>query len=504
MRRTFLLSAVVLTSACGGGGEGGDPDAAPEPSLMVSSTTGFMRVVAGESVVVPVSIDRSGGFTGEVAIELSGLPTGVASQAVVVPEGAGSASVIVQAVASAEQGGPTPVMVRASSPADSAIAHAIEIPLYVAGKPGDVDPSFGAAGFALYAGNAVPKAIAVDPQGRLVVAGGMGEKTQSALVIRFTISGELDASFDQDGAILGLGGTESFAYGLVVRPEGIDVLGFAVAGEYVLFVRRFDHTGRVDGGFGTGGDVVLASETSQTVLASRGAGLIAGFGPVLEAFDASGAPDASFDLPSPLPVAPFTFAADGEGRVVLGARSPDDLRIARLGLDGAVDEAFGTSGILHVPAPGEEDYDYRIPRVHLGSDGGGFASGWANEEPATDNWVPYLVKFTSAGMLDTSFSGDGYLHPEATGFVVDFVVDGAGRPVVLTDAYGSKLRAARLIRYRSNGSPDDDFGSGGVVVIEDDLPSAVVNTGLMTYEAGAERVIVCAPDGGIKCGRYWL
>jgi uncharacterized delta-60 repeat protein len=505
MRRLAVVVGLALVG-CGGDDDGGagDPDGGGDPdvpAIALSSSADRVRVLAGDSAVLPIEVERSGGFDGDVTVEVTGLPAGVAADPETIPGGAGNSSLTVEAVGSADQGGPTMVTIRAVASDDDSIEDTLELPVYVAGDPGQVDPSFGTAGTVEHdlGDSTLIQAIDLDPDGRLVVVG-QEEISDTGYVVRFTVEGELDDAFADGGEIIGLGGTISRANGVVARSNGIEVLIESVDGDdpVIHYVRRYDDAGEVDSGYGTGGDSLLAAGVS--VLAPRGEGVIAGYGTNAFALDEAGEPDADFDPDLPLP-AFATLAADDEGRVLLGTvvGSGDHFELRRLLADGSEDDGFGAGGVFTLAAPKGADYDAYANELFVLPDGGFYAALTAFEVGSSDS-VPYVAKLTAGGDLDDSFGDGGVVQTETLGVAVRVAVDSEDRVVVL----GSQLSPGpeydmRLYRFLPSGDPDPDFGVDGVVDLDEDLPSA----SRMVYEPGAERVVVCN-QVPLVCQRFWL
>ncbi|MCC7054701.1 MAG: hypothetical protein IT355_15625 [Gemmatimonadaceae bacterium] len=113
MRHTFsrlVTTTVLLLSlgACGTGSTEPDDDSTPGAASLALGKEGKASVAIGGTTTVPVSVDRSGGFTGAITIAFTGLPTGVTASNLTIPSGQGSASVLLTAAASAPR---TPVAV---------------------------------------------------------------------------------------------------------------------------------------------------------------------------------------------------------------------------------------------------------------------------------------------------------------------------------------------------------------------------------------------------------
>ena len=137
--------------------------------------------------------------------------------------------------------------------------------------PADVDPTFGADGVSIVGSPAGRfAAIASQPDGRLVVAGGawLGSTSSDFQVVRYLPDGRLDPTFDGDGrAFTDFGAYES-ASALAVQPDGkILVLGNKFESVSNILpndwvVARYNPDGTLDRAFGTAGYVIGRTRTS--------------------------------------------------------------------------------------------------------------------------------------------------------------------------------------------------------------------------------------------------
>ncbi len=76
--RRFLASALALSAvACGGSADSGTVVIPPTPVITLSANTSAVTVTAGTSTTTTLTVARSGGFTGDVALAATGVPTGV-------------------------------------------------------------------------------------------------------------------------------------------------------------------------------------------------------------------------------------------------------------------------------------------------------------------------------------------------------------------------------------------------------------------------------------------
>ena len=155
--------------------------------------------------------------------------------------------------------------------------------------------------------------------------------------------------------------------------------------------------------------------------------------------------------PPPPPPAPPTHAQ----------LEDEDFFAVRLDANGAVDPSFGSNGIIRTPIdldPGARD----VARgVAVGPDGSIVVVGDA-WRANFDSDVAF-VRYTPAGELDSSFSGNGIqtvdLGPQDIGYAAVVQPDGK----IVGAATTSTYHGFEVVRLNADGSPDQSFGSGGVV-----------------------------------------
>jgi uncharacterized delta-60 repeat protein len=179
---------------------------------------------------------------------------------------------------------------------------------------GSTDPGFGTGGFVGidFAPRDAAQAIAVAPDGRIVVAGHKGGGNDLA-VARLTAEGALAPSFDGDGRMTsGLPGSDS-ARALAVQPDGrIVVAGVFRPTAFLqhMFVARIGVDGSLDATFADDGTTSVESVKRRTDAAAEA----------------------------------VLLQPDG-GIVVAGASGgPSNMTAARLTPDGSVDAGFGAGG----------------------------------------------------------------------------------------------------------------------------------------------------------------
>lgn len=301
----------------------------------------------------------------------------------------------------------------------------------VTGSSGGLDATFGAGG--KVSSTASPaRAMAVQSDGKLVVVGGM-------TLSRFNADGSPDTGFGTAGKVpvVANGGGLDAMYAVAVQADGKIVVAGGTAvplSNYDdMVVLRYDSSGRIDTSFGTGGKVVcdFAGSTDRAY-----AVLVQGDGKIV-----------------------------ATGIATLGTlASPDqDIAMLRLLPDGSLDAAFGTGGKLTTNVAGSGDFGYAAARQ---SDGKYVVAGRvaANGGSNPDFGV---VRYMGNGALDTAFGTSGIARVDFGGTVwdeaADLAIQNDGKIIVAGQAaIGATYRYA-LLRLDSSGSLDTGFGTAGLV-----------------------------------------
>lgn len=148
------------------------------------------------------------------------------------------------------------VVAAGGSITDSAAAAVVRIE-----ADGDPDPTFSGDGrtrLAFAGVQSLATAVAVDAQGRILVAGGQAARRGQFAVGRLTTAGVLDPSFGVDGSrLVDFTSGDDAAFDLAVTPAGrLVVAGYADGGRQ-LALARITRRGTVDWGVGDRGEALL-------------------------------------------------------------------------------------------------------------------------------------------------------------------------------------------------------------------------------------------------------
>jgi uncharacterized delta-60 repeat protein len=325
-----------------------------------------------------------------------------------------------------------------------AAAAVVGTPAAASAAPAALDPSFGNGGIVLTAFpvRSEGDAVAIDGQGRIVVAGEAGSPNQIALA-RYLPGGTLDSSFG--------GGTGKVTRAVGVSGGGAGAVAIQRDGKIVvagtdfpatgteMFVARFNEDGTLDAGF-NGGIVSIpnAAREASALLIQPDDKIVVG------ASGQSGGP-AGMVLVRLMPGGTLDSTFDGDG-------------IAHVWNDaaecGASDQS-GTSGVVALP------------------NGDLLAGGTCGGNPMNDQKIG-VARFHGGttgpdGALDTSFGTNGAVadpaEPGTPAFGANLARQGDGKLIEGgASAFGNNgnQQKAVVMRRNADGSLDASYGSGGV------------------------------------------
>jgi uncharacterized delta-60 repeat protein len=399
--------------------------------------------------------------------------------------------------------------------------------------PGELDPSFSSDGRVTTLSTSatfVPRALAIQADGRIVVAGyscdtdTCGPSGDSSFrLMRYTADGGLDTDFGSGGTVTtAVGGGRSQAFDVVIEPDGAIVAGGVAStnasdpGSFALV--RYRSNGALDPNFGSGGEVVqpigdgfdaisdLAMQPGGSLVAVGQADQGGPTWVALARFGAGGALDPAFGNGGSVlgGGAPYTFGAAGavlpDGRIVAvgawGASSAvEDYRFTtvRSSAEGAVEPPW-TAAV-------GSSYSFANAASALG-DGRVLTAGVATDPGGRAGMA--LVRLTAAGGLDPSWDGDGValarLGESSVG--ADLVLLPDGRAVAAGHVEDVDRVSFMVARYGSDGSLDHGFGAGGFAVTSFAGATVARATAIARQPDGRVLVagLVCDPQGrGAQC-----
>ncbi|MCZ4608505.1 calcium-binding protein [Streptomyces sp. Lzd4kr] len=293
---------------------------------------------------------------------------------------------------------------------------------------GSVDTSFGGGDGEVVTdfenGNDVAQRVAIQPDGKIVVAGRHQETDDEFAgccwftVARYNSDGSVDTSFGGgDGWVSpGLAGGAEEAVGVAVQPDGRIVAGAYAGGWFAVL--RYLSDGTPDSSFG-GGDGLTMTAFSDTggggasaqdmILQPNGKIVMAGsagesfFDFAVARYNPDGSPDTTFsgDGKVTTDLGGYnwgeTVAVQSTGRIVVGGQSADRFALVRYNVDGSRDTAFGTGGVATTDFGGTAGVNDLVvqPDERIVAAGSGSPGDFL------------LARFNPDGTLDTGFGTGG-------------------------------------------------------------------------------------------------
>lgn len=346
------------------------------------------------------------------------------------------------------------------------------------GTDGTLDASFDGDGVNTFdiADDDYGYAIALQDDGKILIAGtSKNGSNTDILVMRLTADGQPDDSFDADGhLLLDLSPSNDKANAIAVRPDGrILIAGNAqLDGRECMLLAQFAPDGTPDTGFGDMGTVKQLvgtgnSQANALALLADGRCVVGGSSFTDDAtkydlaacrFLADGTPDPLFsgDGVAVVAVSPdndkgYALAVQDDGAVLIGgvrnevSSTQATVILVRLDAAGGPDPAFGTGGTASLFVGG---YPTRGEDIALQPDGRILLCGTAS--PASDQRDAYLCRLNTDGTPDDGFGNGGELRYGAPGHYREtptLVLQPDGKVVIGGIDAGGGVVNALLIRY---------------------------------------------------------
>jgi uncharacterized delta-60 repeat protein len=360
---------------------------------------------------------------------------------------------------------------------------------------GALDPSFGQSGraFTVFGRSSYASAIAVQRDGKLVAAGlaRYGDLDEDFAVVRYAPRGRLDTSFGQGGTVRTSFSeppkTSEGASAVAIQRDGRVVVAGA-SGDFTrsgsrFALARYTTSGRLDPTFGRGGKVLSrlgAWGGARAVAIQRDGKIVAAgyarIGLALARYTAGGKLDRSFGQGGTILTSFGSFSgADAlviqpDGKIVAVGSAASDFGLVRYTASGKLDRSFGSGGKaatnFGVRGPGENPSVDQGLAVAVQADGKLVVAGSSDAlgiEGEKGCCVAdfALARYTVDGRLDPSFGDGGKV---LTHFVGNSYAEGVAiQPDGKIVAAGGGAGFFVLARYTTRGKLDPSFGRGGKV-----------------------------------------
>ena len=220
----------------------------------------------------------------------------------------------------------------AYSPGETFVMDSYDVTLYAWWKAsGSLDDSFGSGGKVITpvgSSNDLRNAMALQNDGKILVAGCSLGSNQDFAVVRYNPDGTLDTGFGNGGNVITpVGSSNDRGYALALQNDGkILVAGYSYNGSNPDFaVVRYNPDGTLDTGFGSGGKVITPVGSSDD------------FG--------------------------YAMALQNDGKILVAGhiiKSHWDFAVVRYNPGGTLDTGFGSGGKVITPVGSSDDKGHAI------------------------------------------------------------------------------------------------------------------------------------------------
>jgi len=340
---------------------------------------------------------------------------------------------------------------------------------------GSLDNSFGSNGkeiTSILGYNAIPNSLAIQSDGKILVAG-------SFAIVRYNINGTLDTTFGINGKV----GIQISAYTMAIQANGKIV----VAGDTCIMgalndfaIARYNTNGTPDSTFGTMGTVVTTLGDSNyyennIAIQSDGKLILAGTFSndfILIRYNIDGSQDSSFGINGKI-ITDFSGGIDigksvkiqADGKIIVAGSSSGDIALARYNSDGNLDNTFGISGKVTASISSGDSIDI-ANGIGIQTGGKIVVAGGAYINYLSENYYhSEVLRFNSDGTLDNNFGtngeiitiiGDGYYTYNAVAIQTDDKIIAAGVSYNNSGIYGNDDEFT-VVRYNANLSGENDY-----------------------------------------------
>ncbi len=381
--------------------------------------------------------------------------------------------------------------------------------------PGSLDPSFNGTGIvttSFESSNAYARSVAAQSDGAIVAAGttyvGTGENDYDFALTRYKSDGTLDDSFGLGGKVTtALSPYYDIAYSVAIQQDGRIIAAGMATGAFALV--RYNHDGSLDTSFGTNGTVVtsFSGEAYSVAIQPDGRIVAAGisqlaqdiFGFGVARFNTDGSLDKSFGTDGWVTTRirnrngnAYSVAIQPDGRIVAAGQSIGTLTgylkwfaVIRYNADGTLDTSFGDGGAVTTQIGTRHDEAFSVA---IQPDGQIVAAGYSDYGPF-NNLDFALVRYKTNGTLDSTFGTGGKVLTEFGSDDLIFSVHAQEDGKIITA--GRVGYAIALARYNSDGTLDTSFNGTGKVI-----------TSINGYAGTGANSAVLQHDGRIVAAGY--
>jgi uncharacterized delta-60 repeat protein len=290
---------------------------------------------------------------------------------------------------------------------------------------GSLDTTFNSTGIvSTPVAATMSNAVALQPDGKILVAGSSGSGSNSLFALaRYNMDGHLDTTFNSTGIVTTLIGANSYANAIAIQPDGkIVVAGSSYSSPIdSIALARYNANGSLDTSFNSSGIVTtlvgsssvanaVAIQPDGKIVVAGGSYSGANQAVTLARYNANGSLDTTFTATGTVTTSigmsssANAVAIQPDGKIVVAGNSSPGIdhsfTLARYDADGNLDTAFHSAGTV-TTSIGTSSY---ANAVALQPDGKIVAAG---NSSSGGSWSFVVARYTSEGILDTTFNSSG-------------------------------------------------------------------------------------------------
>ncbi|MBK6370284.1 MAG: T9SS type A sorting domain-containing protein [Flavobacteriales bacterium] len=268
------------------------------------------------------------------------------------------------------------------------------------------------------------QSVAIQPDGRIVVAGYVGYGTNSEFaVVRYNMDGTLDNSFSDDGIVTTDFGTgDDYGYSVAIQPTRKIVVSGKANGDFAL--ARYNTDGTLDNSFGVEGKVTTDfgavyadyDEGWSVAIQPDGKIVVAGYAYgtfAVARYNTDGTLDNSFGVEGKVTTdfgtgddRGYSVAIQPDGKIVVAGYAYGTFAVARYNTDGTLDNSFGVNGKVTTAFGTGNDRGYSVA---IQSDGKIVVAGSSDSGGYTEFAVARYLSDLNVGVIEFSLNNNAPL-----------------------------------------------------------------------------------------------